>query len=390
MQILFLPKWYPNKNGLLDGIFVRRHAEAVAQYENVTVLHATTDFSKSKKLFFFEEKTVNKNLTELIYYYKKEITGIVLLDRIIKMSLYFLCMYKGFVRIKNSSRKPDISHVHVPLRTDLFALFLHYFENIPFVHTEHWSGYLPEDGSYKGWIQKTLTKFSISKAKYIMPVTQHLANAMQQHGIVGNYQIVSNVVRTDKFILGDDNIVNQKKIALHISNFDPKAKNMEGILHVVAEISKTRNDFELWIVGYSSAIETLKTLAEELDILNKEVFFLGKKVDQELIGIIQKSDFLFMFSNYESQPCVIMEAMSCGKPILSSSVGGIPEMLGTTRGLLSEPKNTEMMIVKMNEMLDNLFNFDSIKIRQFAIEHFSYANVGNQIVHVYKKSLGLC
>jgi len=54
-----------------------------------------------------------------------------------------------------------------------------------------------------------------------------------------------------------------------------------------------------------------------------------KLIDQiphrEVASILQSTDLLLMFSNYENLPCVILEAFACGVPVISTDVGGIKE-----------------------------------------------------------------
>jgi glycogen synthase len=387
MKVLFLPKWYPNKNDNTEGIFIRRHAEAVAMQEvKVLVLYATALNQDFRGLYFSEKREENQ-IVELKYYYKKHLTGVGILDRAIKMLLYFWCCTLGYLQLKSEFGRPDICHVHVLLRTGISARFVQLFDKIPFVYTEHWSGYHPEDGDYKGRIRVLLTNWVLKKAMCIIPVSKHLAIAMQRHQIKGKYVVTPNVVDVQSFVPKFTPTNNNPKIAIHISNFDKRAKNVQGILKVMTLLDKKRDDVILWIVGDSPERPELEHEATKLGILKKNVFFLGKKTGQSLIELIQQSDFLFMFSNFENQPCVVMEAMACGKPVLATYVGGIPEMVNEERGILSEPGNLEMMVMKLEEMLTKLDSFDAQKIISFARDHYSYQQVGKQIVSLYKQGL---
>jgi glycosyltransferase involved in cell wall biosynthesis len=386
-SVLFLPKWYPHKSSPFDGIFVRRHAEAVSSYVDVYVLFAAVDADLKKGLYYAEEKMVNPHLVEMRWYYRKRITGWNPIDRSLKVGLYFLCVWKGYVYLKKKYGLPQLVHVHLLRRTGIFALFLSWLEKLPIVYTEHWSGYQPQDGNYKGWFRKRLTRYFISKSKYVMPVTQHLADAMQGHGLVGNYVIVPNVVDTDFFVPPPFPQNNLEKTAIHISNFDPRAKNVEGMLEVISRVAKHRSDFKCWIVGHSSERFLLEKKAKDLDILNKHVFFFGSKMGTELVETLQKADFLFMFSNFESQPCVILEAMACGKPILATKVGGIPEMVDGTKGMLTEPKDIHSMTIAFETMLDRSMQMSSEDIRSFAVNNYSYFKVGKQITDLYQKAI---
>lgn len=383
LRVLFLPKWYPSKPSPLEGIFVRRHAEAVSLYAKVIVLYAIADPELKGSLYVLERTVVNEHLTEHRWYYRKNFTGYELVDRPIKTMLYFFCMLKGYATLKKQCGKIDLLHVHVLLRNGLFALFASFYDRIKIVYTEHWSGYHPENGDYKGWLKGKLTQLFFKRTSVIMPVTQHLANRMQSHGLIGHYAVIPNVVDTNLFVPSTIKSQKEKKTVFHISNFAPAAKNVKGLLEVVHKVANQRLDFEVWIIGDSPERPSLEKKAEQLGVLNKTVFFKGIKEGEELIRLIQSADFLLMFSSYENQPCVIIESMACGKPVLATHTGGIPELVNSSRGLLSPPKDVVLMAERLNEMLDNFSTFSPKALRQFAVDHFSYEKVGQQILEVY-------
>lgn len=386
INVLFIPKWYPNKNARSEGIFVRRHAEAVALYANVHVLYATYDEALTKGFFAKETHKINDRLNETIIYYRKNITGITAIDKAIKLLLYFFCMMKEYREAKRHFR-PNILHVHVLLRTGIMALLFSWMDHLPIVYTEHWSGYHPQDGNYKGFLRKKLTKLFITRTSCIMPVTEHLAKAMRVHGLDGHYHIIPNVVDTMLFDHPKSTSVHTGPMAVHISNFDPRAKNVEGILEVMALLVPRLPNAQLLIAGDGPDRKQLEEKAKQLGILQSSVFFTGPKMGKELVELIQAADFLFLFSHFENQPCVIIEAMACGKPILATNVGGIPEMIDDQRGLLSPPGDVQAMAKKFEEIVRLLPFYDPEGIRQFAVGHFSYETVGRQITDVYLSTI---
>jgi glycosyltransferase involved in cell wall biosynthesis len=98
----------------------------------------------------------------------------------------------------------------------------------------------------------------------------------------------------------------------------------------------------------------------------------------------QEADFLVMFSNYENLPCVIVEAFASGVPVLSTNVGGIPEILSTKRGIMIHPGDEDALLQGMNSLLDHSNEYNHEAIRAYAIEHFAAQNIGQQIFDVYQ------
>jgi glycogen(starch) synthase len=265
----------------------------------------------------------------------------------------------------------------------LFLLFTR-LRKIPFVFTEHWSGYLPASGDYKGFARKLLTRRLVKRASAVTTVSENLKNAMLAHQLVGRYHVVPNVVDTELFRLPVDRKPGAKKRILHVSGLVP-VKNIPGILRVTKRLVERRDDFELIIVGDSRYRESHERLAVDLGIDNKVVHFLGGKGAAEVAGYMRDSDFLLLFSNYENSPCVIVEAMASGLPVIATDVGGIPELVNEKNGILVPPKDEEELLRALISMMDNYDKYDRKYIRDEAVKRFSYETIGQQFCNIYQR-----
>jgi glycosyltransferase involved in cell wall biosynthesis len=113
------------------------------------------------------------------------------------------------------------------------------------------------------------------------------------------------------------------------------------------------------------------------------VHFLGNMSEQKVADQLSKADFLILFSNYENQPCVILEAFSCGKPVIVTSVGGIPEIVTKERGVLVPKQDENGLQSAILEMLENHSTYSATEIREYAIEHFSHERIGESFAEFY-------
>ena len=379
-RVLFIARWYPVRMDSMLGLFVVRHAIAVSRFADVTVINVSSDHTLINN-YDIEVNTEN-NINSVIIYYKKSNNAFINLYRNIRSWFKALKIYI------NNSGLPDIVHIHVLSRTAVPAIYLKLFYNIPYLITEHWSRYMPQNvakGSYKGFFRKLFTKWAVSGAYAVTTVTGHLKNAMKKLGLENNYIIVPNCIDTDKFVPAEK-IDSNKKIILHVSCFEEVSKNITGLVNTTELLLKKRNDFEVWLVGDGVDRKNTEEYVTTKK-LNQYIKFKGLLEGEDLIKSMQRATFQVLFSNYESQPSVIIESFSCGKPFIATRVGGIPEIIDDTRGVMVEAGDEFAFANAMNDMLDNYIKFDPVKLRSYAIEKFSYEKVGRQFYDIYKNML---
>ena len=83
----------------------------------------------------------------------------------------------------------------------------------------------------------------------------------------------------------------------------------------------------------------LKQLAIDYDVADR-VNFVGYKTHQELVKLYNQADALVLASSREGMPNVLLEAMACGTPVISSSVGGAVEVVTeASAGILLEERS---------------------------------------------------
>jgi len=85
--------------------------------------------------------------------------------------------------------------------------------------------------------------------------------------------------------------------------------------------------------------------------LQKSVHLLGSRSD--IPEILNAADVFVLSSDYEGNPLSVMEAMAAGKPVISTAVGGVPELVGGGCGLLVPPRDAQGLSKAMNYMLEN-------------------------------------
>jgi O-antigen biosynthesis alpha-1,2-mannosyltransferase len=110
---------------------------------------------------------------------------------------------------------------------------------------------------------------------------------------------------------------------LYVGNHKPH-KNFDRLLEAFA-LSKVRNDYLLMSTG--SRTEQLSRRVDELK-LGERVKFVGQVPDHQLASLYRGATALVLVSLYEGFGLPLIEAMSCGAPVITSNVASMPEVVG--------------------------------------------------------------
>jgi glycosyltransferase involved in cell wall biosynthesis len=376
-KILFITGWYPARNKPSHGIFFKRQAEAAAIFHDISVLHAcpNPDLQTTYEFECYEEK----NVKSLVVHYKKSDS---LIGNILKPYRFLKAHLIGYRHFKKAGFIPDAFHLHVVWKACIAALILKFFTGKPLIISEQWSGYMPEDGNYKGFFMKFFTKLAFNNAEKIIALSENMKAGFQRHGLNGDFSFIPNVVDHQVFVPGDSSSFERKRF-VHVSTLNDREKNISGILRAVAIASKQHEDFTLELIGDSKERNDFEKLAQSLGIFNKVVFFKGYKNQAEVAEHLKGAAGLILFSNYEGLPCVLIEAQSAGVPVITTKVGGIPEYFDDKTGILIESKDEEALAKAVSDICEGKVSFSSEELRAEAIKKFSYETVGRQLSEVY-------
>ena len=128
-------------------------------------------------------------------------------------------------------------------------------------------------------------------------------------------------------------------------------KGIKYLLESASLLLQSRNDISFLLVGEGALKEELKRLSTDLKI-EKNVIFTGER--SNIPEILSLTDIFVLPSLREGLGLAILEAMACGKPVIATNVGGVPEIVkdGVT-GILVSPKDPEALHTAMKELLDD-------------------------------------
>jgi len=370
-NVLVIPTWFPSKGKPLHGISVLEHIKAISLFNKVAVLYLEMDNNLKRKKYLITISQIDKIKIIRIKYRKTKFAFFL------KLVLYI----KGIKFLISSGFRIDIIHAHV-YYAGFFAVILGKIFRIPVIVTEH-SSSIPL--RKLNLINQFIMRYTFRQASFVCPVSLDLANSIKDYGVKAKFRVIPNTVNSDLFFSPEDKVVRATKIILFVGSLQP-IKGLEFLIYALYNLRKKRQDFVLKIIGDGPYKFNYENLTEELG-LSEIVEFCGIKSKEKVAEIMRYSDFLVLPSLYETQGCVIIEAMASGLPVVATEVGGVPELITPLTGILVKPGDVYSLEKAVEFMLDNHQAYSKSEISQYALRKYGYYTVGKKFTSVFKEVL---
>ncbi|UOE55141.1 glycosyltransferase [Cytobacillus oceanisediminis] len=379
MKVLIIPSWYPIKENPILGIFFKEQAKAIQKSGcDVTVI-----YPEIKTMRFYNanwKKGIKAEDEEGIKTYRYR--GYNPFPARIPYAtgyIYYLRLKTLYSQMVKAEGKPDIIHAHSCLWGGWAAAKIAAEEKIPLVVTEHSSKLVR--GLLKPYEEKEITK-TLRQTDRIISVGPSLKKALAHY--------------TDKEIVEIPNIVDFKSFqnadlveASKTNNFRffslallTPNKGMDLLIRSFASGFKDQ-EAELFIGGDGAQKEELMNLAKTLGV-DKQVIFLGAINREEVIQQMNACDTFVLASKFETFGVVLIEALACGKPVISTDSGGPGSIVNEKNGIIVPVDNEEKLRQAMEKVYHNYSDYDSKEIREDCSARFSEEVIMEQILRIYQ------
>jgi glycogen(starch) synthase len=182
----------------------------------------------------------------------------------------------------------------------------------------------------------------------------------------------------------------EQKIILFVGRLY-RRKGLDTLLQSIPKVIQNFKDVKFVISGegFKQNKEKLLKLTKKLNIANS-VSFVGYFPDEKLPGLYAASDVFVLPALYENFPFAILEAQATGLPVISTRVGGIPELVTNNKnGLLVEPANSDQLTETMISLLQNPAFAEELgrRGRRLVEEKFAWPSVTGEVVDLYSEIL---
>jgi glycosyltransferase involved in cell wall biosynthesis len=154
----------------------------------------------------------------------------------------------------------------------------------------------------------------------IVVPSEYLVRVFDRFGLSAS--AINNLVELDNFTFRERNPL--KPVFLSNRNLE-KHYGVNHVLEAFALIQKQLPDARLTVAGDGSQRVALENLARDLKLRNTE--FVGQVEHEAIVPQYQAADIFLNASEIDNQPLSILEAFACGLPVVTTDVGGIPDMV---------------------------------------------------------------
>ncbi|MDO5713766.1 MAG: glycosyltransferase [Tissierellia bacterium] len=326
-------------------------------------------------------------------FYEDAIKNNIPIEVVEQRSRFDMSVMKKISR-KATRESVEILHCH-GARANFNALF--FKGNIPKVTTIH-SDYLLDfkDNKLKDMIFTPLNKMALKKFPFYISVTKNFKNMLIDRGFPEDRIFVIyngiDIHREEEFVskevfLSRYQIPNDHSYLFGIAARLDKVKDHQTLLKAIGKEKNILTNTRFLIAGTGAEEEHLKQMAKELGI-DDRVHFLGQVDDP--FSLFNAIDINMLTSKSESFPYALLEGAKLSKPVIATSVGGIPEMVRDGKdGWLFQPGNIEELATILREVKDHP---DQGRVRgesfnQRVKEFFTVEAMANRHIDIYKEIL---
>ena len=386
-HILIIPAFYPFPIDQINGTFFREQAQALGSAGcQVGVISAKLRSRKRIKQTRgdFEKGLIRlQDENVLTYYYFGHKWPKLPMRAFTYRKQWEITAHRLFTRYVKDNGWPDLIHAHCALPAGIMALALKKRYNLPYVVTEHKSSY--KRGKVGGWKIRTARKvFKNSDAR--IAVSPELGKLLES--MIGKsftpWQWLPNMLGSS--FAANDNIIqsdHDEFVFLNIAMLR-EIKGQRELLQAFAKFFKDKPETQLRIGGDGLLRQELICLAEQLGI-SEQVAFLGTLNRDQVQQEMNCCDAFVLPSHYETFGVVLIEALSCGRPIVATACGGPECIVAPHNGVLVPAQDVTALGEAMLLVQKQISQYNSFDIRRKCLENFGPENVANKLLEIYSQ-----
>jgi glycosyltransferase involved in cell wall biosynthesis len=271
-----------------------------------------------------------------------------------------------------STKLPIISTIHTPMKTDICN-----FESTGIF------SYLSKSQWRFSYI---LEKRLLDRSDIITTVANSVAKELTEEYKVqkDRINVVYNGVDETVFVPNDGK--HETEYILYVGSLAYR-KGLFDLIECGKYVCKKYKDINFVIVGDGMLRNKLRENIRKLNIEDRFIF-KGHVSKAELIKLYQNATIHVLPSHYEGLPTVLLEAMSCGLPVVATAVSGNLDVIKQyDNGILVRPKSPKEMADAISVLLEdrNMRKKLGDCARKTIEERYTWTTVSNKLLEIYSR-----
>ncbi|WP_432494101.1 glycosyltransferase family 4 protein [Kineococcus auxinigenes] len=305
MRIAVVTTWYPSSTDGVEGVFVRRHVEALRRGHEVSVLHLAS-----------RPAAPEPGVQRLV------------LDRRSPRSAG-----AALAAAREAARGADVLHTHVFSTLLLLSpLAGPWRPAVPWLHTEHWSGVSDPASAGPLWRRAAGARRVLGRPDAVTAVSRYLADAVAPFRRDRTCHVVANVVPAPAAVVPPPG--GPVLRLLGVGNLRP-VKDPLLAVEVLAELRRRGVDAHLRWVGSGPLEAAVRERAGRLGVAGS-LELLGRRAPVEFAGEWAACDVFLLPSRHETFCVAGAEALAAGRPAVLGARGGARDFAGPGVHLVGE------------------------------------------------------
>jgi glycosyltransferase involved in cell wall biosynthesis len=179
----------------------------------------------------------------------------------------------------------------------------------------------------------------------------------------------------------------EKQIILFFANVSAR----KGVFEMLRAFEMLASEFplaELWLAGDGEQLNAAKDLASRLSASSR-VRFLGRQSREDAVRLMRQADIYCLASHGEPYGMTVVEAMSCGLPVVVTDAGGARHLIDNAGGLRVPVKSPSSLAQAISTLLENpaLRREMGLNNRRRVLKDFSWDRVIDRLEEIYRCTL---
>ena len=287
--------------------------------------------------------------------------------------------------LKKKNIKITLIHAQSLFDAGFWAHRYSKMNDIPYIITEH----NPINSHKLTNKNYSLVQRVLSNSANNLVVSKDLIRQFAINGLFFDFEVIGNLVSEKIFFISKKR--ESKTLHFITNGAYSMIKDQKTILDALSIIDKKNYPILFSWIGFNAwgvdNYSKVQSLIEKYSFKNVVVNLIPQLNRNEVAGILNEADVFLLSSISETFNISVLEALACGKPVITTQCGGINEMVTSENGFIIDIKDSNEMANIMEGFIENKYFFNPELISKKALSLFGETSFKKRLLTIYSKAI---